>query len=207
MSVNNPRILVADDDPTSLMILNKLLSPLYQVETASNGLDALTAIRQQPPDLILLDVMMPIATGFEVCRQIKEDSELAHIPVIFITCLNQLDQEIQGLELGAVDYIYKPFNIELVKLRIRNQMELIQQRSKLKQTLALIKRLEGIIPICMYCKKIRNDDDYWQQVEEYITERSDVWFSHGICPSCLEKKYPESNDDAILSGALDAPAL
>jgi response regulator RpfG family c-di-GMP phosphodiesterase len=157
--------------------------------------------------------MMPDMTGFKLCSQLKNDSELAGIPVIFITCLNQLEQEIQGLELGAVDYIYKPFNIELVKLRVRNQLELKQQRDRieqqrneLEQSLALIKRLEGIIPICMYCKKVRNDNDYWQLVEEYVTERSDAWFSHGICPSCLEKKYPESTDSYSFPEALDVPS-
>jgi CheY-like chemotaxis protein len=196
MNIADSRILIVDDEPVNRLLLKKALGTLYRVEIATNGGDAVEQIKLHPPDLILLDVMMPVMDGFEVCRLIKAESGLCDIPVIFITSLNQIDEELRGLEMGAVDYIYKPYNINMVQLRVRNQLELKrhrdlieQQRAELEKTLALLKRLEGIIPICMFCKKIRNDDDYWQQVEQYITEHSEALFSHGICPSCYEKNY------------------
>jgi PleD family two-component response regulator len=191
------RILIVDDEPVNLLLLKRTLeTQQYLVETAGNGIDAIKQIQQQPPDMIILDIMMPDMDGFEVCRLIKGEKGLADIPIIFITSLDQMEEESRGLEMGAVDYIYKPYNIQLVKLRVRNQLELKhhrdlieQQRGELEVALALVKQLEGIIPICMYCKKIRRDDDYWQQIENYISEHSEALFSHGICPACYETNY------------------
>jgi response regulator RpfG family c-di-GMP phosphodiesterase len=137
--------------------------------------------------------MMPDMDGFEVYCQLKEHGQ-GTIPVIFITTLSQAEEESRGLDMGAVDYIHKPYNMDLVKLRIRNQLELKhqrdlieQQRIELENMLAVVKQLEGIIPICMYCKKIRDDNDYWHQLEQYISTHSEAVFSHGICPTCFEK--------------------
>lgn len=198
MSQPAAKILIVDDTPTNVQVLNEALGEEYQLYFALSGSEALLKIPLLLPDLILLDVMMPVVDGFEVCRQLKADPQLRDIPVIFITALGQGAEESQGLQLGAADYITKPFNPELVKLRVRNHLELkcrhdaLELRTKeLEQALAEIKVLKGILPICASCKKIRNDSGIWSQLETYISEHSDAEFSHGICPDCMKSLYPE----------------
>lgn len=197
-----PKILIVDDESINTRLLEMTLSDDYKTVVANNGLDAIRLVQEQKPDLVLLDVMMPGLDGFKACQIIKSDPESATIPIIFVTALDKQSEESQGLSLGAVDYITKPINPDLVKLRVKNHIELKSQRdllrlqrdilerqkNDLEETLGRIKRLEGIISICMYCKKIQNEAELWEQVEKYITEHSDALFSHGICPDCFEEK-------------------
>lgn len=127
-----PRILIVDDAPINIQVLNEALAEEYRTCFATTGSDALSVAKQVIPDIILLDVMMPDMDGFTVCRALKSDPRLADIPVIFVTALVQQEQEALGLEAGGVDYIIKPFNPLLVRLRIRNQLELKSQRDQLK---------------------------------------------------------------------------
>lgn len=196
-----PKILIVDDDPTNVRVLEMTLEYEYETIAAYNGFDAIRLITEQLPDLVLLDVMMPELNGFEVCRSIKSDKKLAAIPIIFVTALEKTSDESQGLALGAVDYITKPINPDIARLRVKNHLELKLQRdqlqeqhdtlerqkNELEETLGRIKRLEGIISICMYCKKIRNENNLWEQMEKYISEHSDAKFSHGVCIDCLDE--------------------
>lgn len=191
------KILIVDDNPVNVSLLVSALRQEYDLSSAYDGVEALRLAAEQLPDLILLDVMMPGMTGFEVMQNLIADPATADIPVMFVTALDQGKNEAQGLELGAVDYIHKPFDIALTRLRIRNQIErkrqhnlLEAQKRELEETLSRVKRLEGIICICMHCKQIRNDQQTWQQMEQYISEHSEAMFSHGICPSCKEIHYP-----------------
>lgn len=198
MPDNKPVILIVDDVPENVQILGYLLAREYSTFFALNGNDALAQAEELRPDLILLDVMMPGMDGYEVCRSLKNDENLRDIPVIFISALDRPEDESAGLRLGAADYIIKPFNPDLVQLRIRNHLQFKLQRDLLKartveleKAFAKIKVLSGIIPICSSCKKIRDDAGYWQQVEGYISEHSDAEFSHGICNDCLKSLYPD----------------
>jgi len=216
MSDNVSTILIVDDVRTNIQILGDMLPAEYRLHSAPNGQEALRLAELLRPDLILLDVVMPDMDGFEVLRRLRERAVLADVPVIFVTVLEGSSHELLGLGLGAVDYITRPFNPEIVRLRVRNNLELARQRSQLKEqkaqlerqndglqsALDRIRRLEGIIPICMCCKKIRDDRDSWQQLERYITEHSEAVFSHGLCPHCAEE-YREKGEAA---GA-GAPAL
>jgi len=137
-------------------------------------------------------------SGYGVLQNLKQNPSLQEIPVIFITALNQEDQETKGLTMGAVDYIPKPFNTAIVKLRVNTQMELKLQRDiltkrneELEKALAKIKTLSGLLPICASCKKIRDDKGYWTQLESYVSEHSEAEFTHGCCPDCMKKLYPE----------------
>jgi PleD family two-component response regulator len=186
------KVLIVDDIPANIHILAEALGEEYDVRVATDGLKALElAADLDKPDIILLDIMMPGMDGLEVCRRLRDNPECREIPVVFVTAMTERDVEIQGLELGAVDYISKPFVPTIVRLRVANQLELKKQRDllafqkqQLEATLAKVKLLEGILPVCMYCKKIRRDDDAWQQIEAYITEHSEALFSHGLCPEC-----------------------
>jgi DNA-binding response OmpR family regulator len=196
------RILAVDDEPLNLQLISSVLKDKYEIYTALNGHDAISQLKEHMPDLILLDVMMPDISGFDVCKIIKANALFADIPVIFLTALDTLQGSLQGLELGGIDYLTKPINLELLKLRVRNHIEskerndlvkqqrdlLAQQKEELEAALARVNQLEGIIPICSYCKKIRDDQKSWHQLEKYISEHSEAVFSHGVCPDCLEEQ-------------------
>jgi DNA-binding response OmpR family regulator len=173
----------------------------YDLLPALNGQGAIDMLKEHKPDLILLDVMMPDITGFEVCKIIKADERFADIPIIFLTALDTQEGQLQGLELGGIDYLAKPINFKLLKLRVRNHIVLkeqrdllVRQKEELEAALARVRQLEGIIPICMYCKKIRDDQQSWHQLETYISNHSEARFSHGMCPHCAEEQMEIINN-------------
>jgi DNA-binding response OmpR family regulator len=189
------RILAVDDEYVNIQLLKSALCEEYDILTALNGHEAIELIKQYKPDLILLDVMMPDISGFDVCTIIKADERFTDIPVIFLTALDSQDDQLQGLELGGIDYITKPINFALLKLRVRNHLAMKEQRDllarqkeELEEALARVKQLEGIIPICTYCKKIRDDKQSWHQLETCISDHSETVFSHGACPECMEEQ-------------------
>lgn len=125
-------VLVVDDTPQNITILGELLQPHYTVRATNSGERALQAVRSQPqPDLVLLDVMMPGMDGYEVLRRLKADKATQNIPVVFVTALGDEVNEEHGLELGAVDYIAKPFKPAIVLARVRTHLELKQARDRL----------------------------------------------------------------------------
>jgi len=139
-----PVVLIVDDTPTNIQVLAEALRTEYRVKVAGGGLLALEAIaRQGPPDLVLLDVMMPDLDGYEVCRRLKQDPRTRHVPVIFVTAKSEAEDEERGLNLGAVDYVTKPFHLSIVLARIRNHIQLKRQADLLER-LALLDGLTGI---------------------------------------------------------------
>lgn len=140
---NQAKILIVDDAPVNIQILNEALKTDNRIFFATSGRDALDVAAKTIPDLILLDVMMPDMDGYEVCRKLKSDPLLREIPIIFITAMSQHEDEATGFELGAVDYISKPFSPSLVKLRVRNHLELKRQRDTLSR-LAMLDGLTGL---------------------------------------------------------------
>jgi CheY-like chemotaxis protein len=201
-----PLILVVDDIPRNLQVVGVVLKEHgYQVAAATSGKQALEMLQHMTPDLILLDIMMPEMDGFEVCRQIKQQKHLEDSPIIFLTAKNETEDVVKGFGLGAVDYVTKPFNASELMARVRTQVELKKARdserrliAELREALAQVKTLSGLLPICSHCKKIRNDKGYWTQVEKYIGDHSDAQFTHGLCPDCLNELYPDLVDDMKL---------
>ena len=127
-------ILIVDDMPANIKILGQLLRSQYHIRVATGGEKALTiAASEDPPDLVLLDIMMPDMDGYEVCRRLKKDPRLKNIPVIFITAKGEVEDETKGLEIGAVDYIVKPFSPPIVEARVKTHLELKRQRDELTQ--------------------------------------------------------------------------
>ena len=135
--LHQQKILIVDDQPTNIELLHELFQEEYQVYFATCGADALVSAQSQLPDIILLDVMMPGMDGREVCRRLKSIPETRNIPVIFITAMREDLDEALGLELGAVDYVTKPINPLVVKLRVKNQLELKQHRDRLEELVVL----------------------------------------------------------------------
>ena len=195
----NPRILIVDDEPINVMIANKILQKNgYETIIAANGKEALEKAAGEPVDLILLDIMMPEMSGFEVCSRLQEDEKTKNVPVIFLTAVTDKESIVTGFNKGGKDYLTKPFNTPELLARVKTHIDLKLSRDKqqhlieeLQKALNEVKTLSGLLPICSHCKKIRDDSGYWQGVEQYIAARSDTQFSHGICPDCMRQFYPK----------------
>ncbi len=133
MTTNLPIVLIVDDSPESIDVLREVLTPEYRVFVAINGAKAIEIAPNVKPDIILLDVMMPEIDGYETCKRLKALRETADVPIIFVTTLNETDSQLKGLELGAVDYITKPYAASLVRSRVRTQVSLYRHRTKLQE--------------------------------------------------------------------------
>jgi len=190
-------ILIVDDTPENLKVLRSILmQQSYRVRVAINGQMAINSVAESLPDLILLDIRMPGIDGFEVCRRLKADALFQQIPVIFLSASDDLDDKIRAFSSGGVDYVTKPFQVEEVLARVTMHLKtrelqkaLEEKNADLETALASIKTLSGLLPICAQCKKIRDDQGYWNRIEKYISEHTDVSFSHGLCPECMEHLY------------------
>jgi sigma-B regulation protein RsbU (phosphoserine phosphatase) len=190
------RALVADDDPVARVILARAL-PEWAVEpiVVADGVAAWEVITSgNAPSLAIMDWEMPGLDGPELCRRIRGNPATASMYVILLTSRDTVEDVVAGLDAGADDYLVKPFRAAELRARINAgvrvltlQERLAQRVVELQQALANVKQLSGLLPICSYCKRVRGDEDYWQQVESYIADRTDAEFSHGVCPNCLDK--------------------
>jgi CheY-like chemotaxis protein len=187
-------ILIADDMAANRQLLRSMLEPEgYTTIEVSDGLAALKVLQTTTtPILGLIDWEMPGLVGTEVCRQARRRVDGPPMFLILVTARDSRRDIVTGLQTGANDYVTKPFVVAelLARLKIGLQMVELQQSllnrvTDLQIALAQVKQLSGILPICSYCKKIRDDHDYWQRVEVYITEHSEAQFSHGICSECF----------------------
>jgi phosphoserine phosphatase RsbU/P len=192
------RLLIADDDANTINLLFKYLNEWrYDVVTAGNGIEALDIIKgNDSPQIIILDWLMPGMDGIEVIRKVRQLESSNPPYIILFTVRDEKGAIIEGLEAGANDYITKPFDKNEFHARIRVgerfihlQNALAERIKELQEAMAQINTLQGILPICSFCHKIRNDQESWEMLEQYISEHSDAKFSHGICPECLEKNY------------------
>lgn len=190
------KILVADDEAVTRLKLEALLTRAeHDVVSVADGGQAWDILQKSDaPSLAILDWMMPGMDGIEICRRIRAQAGSQQAYLILLTARQDRPSIIAGLQAGADDYVCKPFDSDELRARIdvgvrivTLQRNLAERVRELEDALTHIKRLQGILPICSYCKKVRNDQNYWQQVETYIGEHSDARFSHGICPECLPK--------------------
>lgn len=194
------RILIAEDDPTSCLVLERYLQQWgYDVSVARDGLDAWTLIENgDAPSLIILDWMMPGMDGVEICQKLRGLIFHTRPYVIFLTARSEMPDMESAFSCGADDFIRKPFDPQELRSRVQAgvrildlQQSLSLRISQLEEAMAQIRTLHGLIPICSYCHKIRDDHETWQKMETYIQKHSEARFSHGICPGCLEIHYPE----------------
>jgi sigma-B regulation protein RsbU (phosphoserine phosphatase) len=189
-------VLVADDNEINRKLLRAVLEgDGYSVNVVHDGLAALAALRAATdPVVALIDWEMPGMEGIDVCRQARLRTDGPPMFLILLTVRDGQPDVVAGLQAGANDYVTKPFERAelLARVKIGAEMVELQQSlanrvEELQNALAEVKQLSGCLPICGYCKKIRDDKDYWQQVEVYVARHSDAKFSHGVCPECYAK--------------------
>ena len=190
------KILIAEDDPVSRRLLEATLDKFgYEVVVADNGAEAWTVLQSEDtPHLAILDWMMPEIDGLEVCRRVRARPTTTPPYLILLTARSGKEDVVAGLDAGANDYLAKPFDRAELRARLQVgahvlhlQQNLADRVCELETALSQVKQLQGLLPICSYCKKIRDEQNYWQRVDDYLTEHTDVLFSHGICPDCYER--------------------
>ena len=189
------KVLVADDDVSIRGMLIKMLSDWgYDVVAAEDGTAAWQALVQpDAPPLAILDWTMPGMAGPEVIRNARSIARRYTPYLLLLTAKDRQGDIVEGLRAGASDYIIKPFDYDELQARLQTgaqmvslQLELGMRVKELEEALDHVKQLQGLLPICAYCKKIRDDQNYWHAVEKYFTANSGVHFSHGVCPDCYQ---------------------
>jgi phosphoserine phosphatase RsbU/P len=198
------RVLIADDGFTIRRLLEVHLTQWgYETVSASDGNDAWQILqRPDSPRLAILDWLMPGIDGVELCRMARklEHGNLFHI--IILTSLDSKGRLITALEAGADDFISKTFDMDELKARVKVGERVVNLKAELagrvwelEKAISQIKQLQGILPICMYCHKIRDERQLWQNLENYLRENTDAVLSHGLCPECFKKYYPDLVED------------
>ena len=187
------RILIAEDDRVSRAVLEGTLKGWgHEVVIACDGQAAWNLLQQEDaPKLAILDWMMPGMDGVELCRRLRGLQRSEPTYVILLTARHRKEDIVAGLDSGANDFIAKPFDRSELKARTRVgervtilQRELADRVRALEAARDQVNQLCGLLPICSYCKSVRDDKNYWQQVDDYLLTHSDVRFTHGICPDC-----------------------
>jgi CheY-like chemotaxis protein len=208
------RVLIAEDDPVARRILEVTLAKCdYDVEVTTTGWEAWKALRKGAgPELVVLDWMMPGMDGVEICRRVRGSARAKSTYIILLTARTDRHDLITGLDAGADDYVVKPFDADELRARLRVgarvldlQASLADRVRDLEKALAHVKQLRGLLPICAYCKKVRDDRDYWEQLETYVTKHSDAQFSHGICPECFARYAEPDLQGTTASAEPDSP--
>jgi DNA-binding response OmpR family regulator len=188
------QILIADDDPISRRLATHALAECgAEVAVAEDGPTAWTQIQQRTQStVVILDRMMPGIDGVDLCRRARLLPSFPPLYIVMVTSASETSDVTAGLDAGADDYVVKPFKAAELKARAQVGMRMValqdsmaRRLAELEQALASVKQLRGLLPMCSYCKKIRVDNMYWQQLESYLSEHSDAEFSHGICPECF----------------------
>ncbi|MDO9081416.1 MAG: response regulator [Desulfuromonadales bacterium] len=197
-------ILIIDDDQNQRKTLTDIVAAKgYETYVAEDGAAGLAVLQENPVNLVLTDLGLPDISGIDILSEVK--SLYPDIQVIILTGMATVDSAVEATNLGAFSYLRKPYDIDQLLLQIQRAIEkqrveeelrlsrqLLEDKvTELEATLARVKQLEGILPICMYCKKIRNDQEDWQQMEEYISQHSEANFSHGLCPECYKQQLKE----------------
>jgi phosphoserine phosphatase RsbU/P len=189
------RILIAEDDLVSRRVLDLTLKSWgHEVVVTCDGNEAWERLRRpDAPALAILDWMMPGIDGPTLCRKVRAELPGRPVYLILLTARGAKEDLIEGLRSGANDYVTKPFDRAELQARVQVgcgvvelQTALADRVQALEAALGQVKQLQGLLPICCYCKCVRDDQNYWQQVETYVAHHTNARFSHGICPKCFE---------------------
>jgi DNA-binding response OmpR family regulator len=176
------RVLIVDDDPGSRLILQKTLARLgHEPIPAEGGVQALARFQMEHFPVVITDWKMPEVDGLELCRRIRADLRPRYTYIIVLTALEGKASYLEGMRAGADDYLVKPLDVPELEARLFVAERVLKLQSDLRT-------LEGLLPICSYCKRIRDGDVYWRQVESFIQSRTEAQFSHSICPDCYQSR-------------------
>jgi len=177
------KILIAEDDPVSVKILQFTLQHYgHEVVAAGNGTEAWELFDRDPVRVIVSDWMMPGLDGLELCQKVRERPKTDYTYFILLTAINTgRDNLRKAMDAGIDDFLSKPLDREAILMRLRVAERILEFTTQIRQ-------LKELIPICMYCKRVRDDTNYWDQVETYIHTHTGSNFSHGICPECFDKQ-------------------
>ena len=203
------KILLADDDAVARKIaLDTLVNLGHDVHQVPNGDEAWQQLKSGHFRMAILDWEMPSLTGPEVCSLVRGMEGGGYVYLILLTSRSKRDDLVKGLSAGADDFLAKPFDPRELKMRLASGKRILELEERLETEIAdleaaldKINKLEGMLPICSYCKKVRRDDDYWEQIEEYVSQRATARFSHSICPDCFVTVMAEAEEE--LSGGED----
>lgn len=175
------RILIAEDDQSSALVLAAALHRLgHEVITARDGRIAWEIFQRESIRVVITDWMMPEVDGPELCGLIRSEGRAAYTWIILLTALGDRGSYLKGMSAGADDFIAKPFDLEMLGMRLRVAERVLRLQAHVKQ-------LEGLLPVCSYCKKIRDEADRWTMMEEYVMRHSAASFSHSVCPDCYQE--------------------
>lgn len=186
------KVLIADDESIARARMESFLSQWgYDFISCSDGTWAWQELTSDEPhpELAILDWEMPGIDGPELCRRIHQTPDLKTIYVLLVTSRDEKEDIIKGLESGANDYLIKPVDKDELYARLKVGVRTVELQNELT-------RIKGLLPICSYCKKIRNDKNYWEQVESYISKYSKAQFSHGVCPECCKKYLYDDTEES-----------
>lgn len=194
------KVLIAEDDRISRRLLEITLQRMnHEVVVTENGAQAWETLQgEDAPQLAVLDWMMPMMDGVDVCRLVRHQETAQYVYLILLTAKDQKEDIVAGLGAGADDYVIKPFDLQELRSRIavgerivRLESNLAAKVDELEQALQHVNQLQGLLPICMFCKKIRDDGDAWHRLESYIEQHSEANFTHSVCGDCRDKHFPK----------------
>ena len=210
-----PKILIVEDEAIVAADLEDRLAQLgyHVVGAASSAAEAMQLAATTAPDLVLMDIMIKgELDGTQTAQLLRQKH---HVPVIYLTAFSNDSTLERAKSAEPFGYLLKPFNerelrtnIEMALYKHRMEQERDRLLRELQAALAKVKTLSGLLPMCCACKKIRDDAGYWQEVEQYISQRSEANFSHSFCADCLQKLYPDVAGEVIgiLKKRADNPA-
>lgn len=176
------QILAVEDDPVARAVLKRALGKLgYDVHAVADGMEALAALEQIPYRVVVSDWVMPNMDGLELCRRIRARTESDYVYFVLLTSQSPSeDNQREASEAGVDDFLSKPLASHEIWMRLRTAERILRYATQVRQ-------LEAFLPICGYCKKVRDDKNYWTQIESYINERTGTDFSHSVCPDCYDR--------------------
>lgn len=197
------KILTVEDDPVARRILTQAISHLgHETVQASDGLEAWRVFQANPVRVVVSDWMMPNSDGLDLCREIRKRAHAEYTYFILLTGREATDgNRSEAADAGVDDFLTKPLNLSELWTRLRVAERILRYATQVSQ-------LEQLLPICSYCKKIRDDQNYWQQIEGYITERTGSDFSHSVCPDCYQRVViPEIENLRATRAAMNQPRV
>jgi YesN/AraC family two-component response regulator len=197
-------VLYVEDELSTRQAVGEMLQRrIENLLMAGNGKEGLDLFKKNMPDMVITDIKMPIMDGLSMARQIKELDR--NTQIIVTTAHSDIEYLLEAIDIGIDQYVLKPINndklfaaalksasiVGMEKDARRHNEERERLIAELQEAIAKVRQLSGLLPICAGCKKIRDDKGYWNQLESYISEHSEAEFSHGICPECMKRLYPE----------------